>query len=137
MPARRREVEELELRLAEDVGERAAVEEDLVDAPLHLVARDAEGRPGVALRVDVDEERAALAGGERGGEVHGGRGLPDAALLVRDGDDARHGLPGTCPSTAASRVAQGCGGRHVDRLGRGMKVHGRSWRRGRESARGV
>jgi hypothetical protein len=36
------------------------------------------------LRVEVDEEGRATSQGESRGEVHGCRGLPDAALLVDD-----------------------------------------------------
>jgi hypothetical protein len=89
--ARRGEVEELELRPADHLGERPAVEEDLVQArPLDVVPGDADGGAGVALRVDIDEQRPALGRGERGGEVHRRRGLADAALLVRDGEDPGH-----------------------------------------------
>ena len=47
---------------------------------------EAEAAGGVALRIGVDEERAVAREREGGGEVDGGGGLADAALLVRDGD---------------------------------------------------
>ena len=43
----------------------------------------------VGLRVEIDEQRLAAAHRQRGGEVDGGRGLADAALLVGDGNDHR------------------------------------------------
>src|SRR5439155_23877613 len=46
-----------------------------------------EREAAVGLRVEVDEERWPSAKRQRGGEVDGGRGLPDPAFLVRDGDD--------------------------------------------------
>ena len=52
---------------------------------------DAATHGGVALRIDVDEQHAAARRGERGREIHGGGRLADAALLVRDRDDALHG----------------------------------------------
>ena len=46
---------------------------------------DAAGE--IALGIDVDEEHALFGERQRRGEVDGGRGLADAALLVGDGDD--------------------------------------------------
>ena len=48
---------------------------------------------GVRLRIDVDQPDALARAGERGAQVHGGRGFADAALLVDDGDGA-HGVVG-------------------------------------------
>ena len=45
---------------------------------------------GVALRIEIDQQHAALHRGEARGEVDGGGRLADAALLVGDRDDARH-----------------------------------------------
>src|SRR5690606_10776281 len=44
----------------------------------------------VALRVDVDKEHAVVAKRQPGGEVDGGGRLSDPALLIGDGNDARH-----------------------------------------------
>jgi hypothetical protein len=60
------------------------------------VVVDAERRGRVALRVEVDDQHAQTADGERGGEVHRGGGLAHAALLVRHDHDPdlvglRHG----------------------------------------------
>ena len=69
---------------------------------------EAEPRRRVRLRVEVDDE-AALAGlGETRGEVDGGRGLADAALLVRDRvDPGGHTLTVACPAKPpVSRVAR-------------------------------
>ena len=58
----------------------------------HLVHRSGERahvevrHRRVSLRIQVDEERAAPPHREGGREVNGGRRLPDAALLIRDGD---------------------------------------------------
>ena len=41
----------------------------------------------VGLRVEIDEQRLAAAHRQRGGKVHGCRGLADAAFLIGDGDD--------------------------------------------------
>ena len=47
------------------------------------VRSDSEPRARVRLRVEVDQEHAFAGLGEAGADVHGGRRLPDAALLVR------------------------------------------------------
>jgi hypothetical protein len=44
----------------------------------------------VALRVGVDEQRALLGDGERGGEIDRRRRLADAALLIGNRDDSGH-----------------------------------------------
>ena len=46
-----------------------------------------EARGGVALGVEVDDEDPVAQLGEGGAQVHGGRGLAHATLLVGDGDD--------------------------------------------------
>ena len=43
----------------------------------------------VGLRVEIDEQRLPAPHGQRGGEVHGGRRLADAALLIGDRNDHR------------------------------------------------
>ena len=49
---------------------------------------DAEGRGGVALRVDIDDQDVQSGGSQRGSDVDRGGGLADAALLVGDREDA-------------------------------------------------
>ena len=49
---------------------------------------DAAGE--VALGVDIDKKDAAAGKRQRRGQVDGGRGFADAALLIGDGDDAGH-----------------------------------------------
>ena len=61
----------------------------VVDAgPTGPVDAEPDGRVG--LRIDVDEQRLVARLGDAGGDVDGGRRLPDAALLVRDRVDAAH-----------------------------------------------
>ena len=48
---------------------------------------------GVALRVDVDEQRVVAGLRDAGRDVDGGRRLADPALLVGDRVDGAHGLP--------------------------------------------
>ena len=48
----------------------------------------AQGSGCVALRVDVDHEHVEPTEGERGGDVHGGGGLSDAAFLVSHHENA-------------------------------------------------
>ena len=58
--------------------------------PGPLVAREPEPDGGVALRVGVDQQRLVAGLGDAGGDVDGRRGLPDAALLVRDRVNGAH-----------------------------------------------
>jgi len=65
------------------------VEEGELDAAI-AGARLAEPRRGVALGIDVDEQARVVGECHARRHVHGGSGLPDAALLIGDGEDA-HG----------------------------------------------
>jgi hypothetical protein len=42
------------------------------------------------LRIAIHEQRRLFRGGETRRQVHGGRRLSDAALLIRDRDDPSH-----------------------------------------------
>ena len=80
---------------------------------------DAEGGGGVALRVEVDDEDPLPELGERGGDVHRGRGLADPALLVGD----HHDPGGVRTRRAAGRIRAPVAGQH-DVLG-GPRQRGR------------
>ena len=69
------------------VERRRVVHEHVVDRALDVAGVDAEAGRGVALGVEVDDEHPEARLGQGRAEVHRGRGLPDAALLVGDGDD--------------------------------------------------
>ena len=45
------------------------------------------GHGAVGLGIEVDQEGLQTLGGEGGGEVDGGGGLPDSPFLIRDADD--------------------------------------------------
>ena len=77
----------LHRRRLDAVLERHLVHDDVVHRGLEPAVVDAETRGGVALRVEVDDQRAVAQLGQAGTEVDGGGGLADAALLVGDGDD--------------------------------------------------
>ena len=49
---------------------------------------DAEAGRGIALRVEVDDQHVLADSGERGAEIYGGRGFPDAAFLIGHRQDA-------------------------------------------------
>ena len=67
-----------------------AVDEHVVHAVRDgLVDAHAGGRVG--LRVEVAQEHPASLLLQRGGQVHAGRGLADAALLVYDCNNFGHG----------------------------------------------
>ena len=74
---------------ADRVGGRDVAAQHVVEARA-LVARDAEPDGRVALRVDVDDQRLVAGRRDAGGDVDGGGGLPDPALLVRDRVDGGH-----------------------------------------------
>src|SRR5690606_28961521 len=91
--ARGRDVEEREVEAAdEDLLERQSLDHDVVHGRVHVRALDADPAGRVALGVHVDDERAPLGDGQAGTQIDGGRGLADAALLVRYGNDAGHAL---------------------------------------------
>src|SRR5207302_8979259 len=58
--------------------------------PIAWIARDPHAAGGVALRIEVDEKRAVLPGGEGGGQVDRRRRLAHPALLVHDREHQRH-----------------------------------------------
>ena len=71
-------------------GSSTSVRQRLVDrAGRGRLALQTDAARQVGLRVHVDEEHALVRERQRGGEVDGGRGLADAALLVGDGPDTR------------------------------------------------
>src|SRR5665647_352551 len=54
---------------------------------------DAAAHGGVALRIEVDQKHALAGAGKASGKVDAGRGLAHPALLVGDGEGARHQSP--------------------------------------------
>src|SRR5881397_2688476 len=89
----RHDIEIREVHVGEArVGEGPTIEQRVVQRVADAVALDADAARRVRLGVGVDQQRLALRGGERRGEIHRRRRLSDAALLVGDCDDARHSL---------------------------------------------
>src|SRR5690606_15548986 len=86
----RDDLEVAELGGVDELGDRAAIEEGVVDGAVEVIAAEAETAAGVALRIHVDEQGAALRRGEARGQVDGGGRLAHAALLIGDTDDAGH-----------------------------------------------
>ena len=76
-------------------------DEQVIDGEPVVVASEAQAAGGVGLGVAVDEEGWEAFLGEGGGEIDGGGGLSDAALLVYDGDD----FAGSGPGAEARRRA--------------------------------
>src|SRR5581483_5671274 len=93
LAVRRHEVVAAAFRAQPHVADLRLAEQHLIDGSLARALVDAGARRGVALRVEVDHQDAALHRDEPGGEVDGGRRLADATLLVRDRDDPRHRAP--------------------------------------------
>ena len=87
-------VEVLRRRVGDLLHGRAAVEQLDRGAPLGggpVVEADEVG--GRRLRVEVDEQGLKAPGGEDGRQVHGGRRLADAALVVGNGYRAHGSRP--------------------------------------------
>ena len=85
------ELQVLEVRRDHELLDRTLLDQRLVQARPALAGLAPEARGEVALGIGVDREHSPLGRGEARGEVDGGRGLADAALLVGDRDDASHG----------------------------------------------
>ena len=63
----------------------------IVDGPgRRALSFQADAARQVALGIGVDDEHPLACLRKRGSQVDGRRGLPNAPLLVRDGDDAAH-----------------------------------------------
>ena len=103
-------------------------EENIVDGGGQRLAGDPDPARGVPLRVAIDQEGALLRDREAGGEIDGGRRLPDATLLIGDSQNVRHGTniqPVTrCACNAALSVATSAGVRRLSsrRRARGVKT---------------
>ena len=89
---RRCDVDPRRLRRNDDlVDRRAAIREDVCHGLVNRVEVDAQPGSEIRLRVHVDAQHAEPLFRERAGQIDGRRCLPDAALLIRDGDHIRHG----------------------------------------------
>jgi hypothetical protein len=79
------------LRAGPGRGDAGVLQQHVVHRQAQLALVDARAHRGVALRVEVHHQHTLAFEGEAGGEVHRGRGLADAAFLVRDTKDPGHG----------------------------------------------
>ena len=90
------EIEPHALGVQQDVGDvDAMVGEQVVDRSFQLIGPPAphvDGQMTLGIEIDREDLRACLSDGCR--EVHRGRRLADAALLIRDRNDPRHGWRG-------------------------------------------
>src|SRR5215207_4862292 len=103
-------------RLGDGAVQLGLAGEHVIGRETATLAVDAEPRRGIALRVEIDDQNLLANGSERRAEVDRGRGLADAALLVREREHPRPGRDG-------SR------GRNRDRGVGGEGIHQtRSWR---------
>ena len=83
-------IEVLDTCVNEDVvGGDPRVDENVVDRHVEVVVGDTETGRQRTLGVEIDEEHAAAAFGERCAEVDGGGGLADPTFLVAHRDDLR------------------------------------------------
>ena len=86
-------IETVEGGLHNRILKRGFADEHFVEARTRGARENAHPARGVALRVAVHKQHAAIGGGEGGGEVDRRRSLPYATLLVGDGNPVGHGLP--------------------------------------------
>ena len=70
-----------------DVLQRDVVDKHVVDAVDVGVVFDSQGRGGVPLRIDVDDQHVQAGGSQGSGDVDRGGRLADAALLVGNSED--------------------------------------------------
>ena len=73
-------------------GDAGRFQQHVVHRQRHRPLVDARAHGGVALRVEVDHQHALADLGQAGGQVDGGRRLADAALLVGNAENMRHGV---------------------------------------------
>ena len=78
-----------DIDLRDHVGNRPSTEEYVVRRWRTDRMRHRERSARIALGIEIDDQYAQPMQGQRGGNVHGGRRLTDATLLIGDGDDVR------------------------------------------------
>ena len=84
------------------LGGRVAAEHVVEPDALGAVGADADG--GVALRIDVDEQRVEAGLRDARGDVDRGGGLADPALLVGDGVHGAHSVSDASGADGGSRL---------------------------------
>jgi hypothetical protein len=72
------------------LAHRGRFQQHVVHRELELALVHARAHGGIALRVEVDHEHTLADLGQARGQVHGGGGLADAALLVRYAENFGH-----------------------------------------------
>jgi hypothetical protein len=95
-----RDAQVVDRRRQRHVGQRDAPAQHAVHRQRGRIGGDAQSAARVALRVEIDEQGGKPGLGEAGGDVHRGGRLAHAALLVGDGDDARHDAVRPRPAVA-------------------------------------
>ncbi len=70
--------------------ERAIADQQMIAGEIAVALRDAQACRRIALRIEIDEQRAMAGGGERRGEIDRRGGLADSALLIRNGNTDHH-----------------------------------------------
>ena len=77
-------------RVHQCVGRGAFAQENFVGCSSEAIGRQAHAAGRIPLRIAIDEERLLLGGSQARSEIHRGGRFADPALLIRDGNDARH-----------------------------------------------
>jgi hypothetical protein len=86
------DVEVRELHFAHRGGDnRGGVEEDVVDRGVVRLFLKPDAARSIPLGITINKEDALFSGRETSGEIDGGCGLANPALLVGDCDNSSHG----------------------------------------------
>src|ERR1035441_10050803 len=81
---------------ADGVPRVGVAKQDVVEAGFVGVFGDTGPAGGIALRVGVHHQDPYVVGCQGSGEVDGGRGFPDAALLVGNSEDSAQAFRLAC-----------------------------------------
>src|SRR5271157_5162540 len=86
----RKQVETFHLRLLDDLLQRVAKNEGLIERSACWVLRESDSAGGIRLGIAIHEQGGLFSGCQTGGEVDCSCCLPHSAFLVGYGNDSRH-----------------------------------------------
>src|SRR5579863_3785914 len=94
----------LDLRCNDHVFEGDLLHQHVIDVVLQLRLVDAKAGRRIPLGIGIYDQDVLSQDGERGTEIHGGRALSNAALLIDERDDAAQEIrSGEATESAALR----------------------------------
>jgi hypothetical protein len=90
------DVETFEIGGSDGVLGVGIAEEDVVEAGFVWIFGDAKAAGGITLGVGIDHQNPDVIGCQRSGEIDGGCGFPDTALLVGNSEDSAQAFSLAC-----------------------------------------